>query len=286
MMSCSIHQALHQAKIKNIERLDAEVLLAFVIKKPRSIIYSSPEYTLTNDEWIQYKSYLMRRFRNEPLAYILGTKEFWSLELSVNENTLIPRSETELLIATILDLFDHSESVLADIGTGSGAIAIVLAKERPHWQIHASDISSAALKVAKQNAKTHKVDRIHFYLGHLLSALPTEIKFDMIVANLPYLTESEWLERQHNLGYEPKRALVYGQDEDGLAAMREVISAARFYLKPCGYLFLEHGFLQGKSLSAILTAEDFSGVQTLKDLAGLERISYGRLKGRLKDFAS
>lgn len=298
-MMSDIFSAL-QFATRNIAQLDAEVLLAYVIAKPRSTLYSSPEKKLTDDEWQHYLACVNRRMNKEPIAYIVGKKEFWSLDLNVNKNTLVPRSETELLVETILDLFDETSSLhIADIGTGSGAIALALAKERPHWHIFASDISEDALCVARLNAKNHGINNASFHEGHLLTAIPQH-QLDVIVSNPPYLAETEWQERISDLQYEPKQAFVFGclhreryahsmlgndrlktaRDfpDDGLYAIRELALSAKSYLKTGGLLIMEHGFLQGPLVRDIFSGEEYFNVRTLRDFAQLERITYGQLK--------
>lgn len=267
-----------------LNRLDAEVLLAHVLSKPRSTLYSSPEKVLTETEWQRYQACVKRRIHKEPIAYIVGTKEFWSLTLHVNQHTLIPRPETELLVETILDLYDETSPLtIADVGTGSGAIALALAKERRNWHILASDVSEAALDVAKKNAKNYGIKNVTFYHGHLLKPLYGQ-KLDVIVSNPPYLAEVEWLYRQDDLQYEPKGALVFANGEDkpimdnGLTAIEELASTAKFYLKSGGLLLVEHGFLQGKFVRDIFKSAEFIAVSTLKDLTNLERVTYGKLK--------
>lgn len=262
-------------------RLDADVLLAFVLAKPRSFLYGAPEYVLTKSEWQQYQACIKRRVAREPVAYIVGKKEFWSLSFQVNQHTLIPRPETELLVETILTQFDANHTcTLADVGTGCGAIAIAIAKERAHWNIFASDISTEALAIAKANAEIHDLHQISFYHGHLLNAFLPQQKFDVIVSNPPYLSLQEWQERFPDLHFEPKSAFVCQTPEDegtGLSAIDELISMAKSHLHQNGMLILEHGFTQGEAVRKRLSFEGFQEVTTLQDFAHLDRISYGKL---------
>lgn len=273
--SMTIADALSNAT-QQINRLDAEVLLAHALQCSRSRLYHSPEQPLSIEEWQQFAGLIKRRSMHEPVAYLTGKKEFWSIEFSVNEKTLIPRPETELLVEVILQRYPvHAGKLkIADIGTGSGVIAIALAKERPAWQIYATDICAAALQVAQENAKNNAVSSIIFAEGDLLTALPQE-QFDLIVSNPPYLSQLEYTANETSLQYEPKSALVSA--DNGFATLQAIILQAKRWLKPAGALYLEHGFLQGPLLQDILLAAEYVEVQTLKDYANLDRITVGHL---------
>jgi len=195
--------------IKKTTALDAEVLLSHTLNKPKSFLYTYPEKKLTQAQVRKYKSLISRRAKHEPVAYITGHKEFYGLDFYVNQHTLIPRPETEALVEKIIKNKDiHS---IADIGTGSGCIAIALAKNNPKLNIYAIDISSKALTVARKNAKAHKVKNITFKQGNLLEPIKN-IKLDAIVANLPYLSEKVYKKNYQHLKYEPKQALYAGKD--------------------------------------------------------------------------
>lgn len=250
-----------------IDRLDAEILLAEVLQCSRATLIAHSERVLTQDETHRYQEYMTRRKKGEPVAYILGRKEFWSLELKVTPDTLIPRSETELIVEQVLTLFPDKKTkrVIADLGTGSGAVALALAHEYPTWEIHATDQSSAALKVAFENAAHLGITNIQFHQGSWCKALPL-IYFDAIVSNPPYLSVQET-----SPPFEPSSALFSGSD--GLDAIREIASESKKFLKTGGYLILEHGYTQAQQVREILKNAGYSAINSICDLAGIERVT-------------
>jgi release factor glutamine methyltransferase len=253
--------------------LEAEILLAHILKQPRIYLHTWPERMLSADEQQQFDEIIQRRSHREPIAYITGIKEFWSLELVVNPDVLIPRPETELLVEAVLRLLPKDMlSDVADLGTGSGAIALAVAHERPHWQVHAVDVSDNALHVASKNAQRLMLTNISFYLGSWCTALP-RIGFDAIVSNPPYLAETEWEDYADGLVFEPRGALLAGQD--GLVAIRAIVLDAKRYLKSGGYLLLEHGFSQGSAVRDILSAAGYQDIATFSDLNNQERVTIG-----------
>ena len=259
----------------NTPDLDAELLLAHVLQSPRASLYTWPEKELSPTQLQQYESYLTRRQNGEPIAYITGIKEFWSLELQVTTDTLIPRPETELLVETVLQHFTNQEKItLADLGTGSGAVALAIAHERPHWILHATDKSEQALAIAKQNATRLQLGNVHFHLGSWCAALP-ENKFDAIVSNPPYISVQEWNQYEADLQHEPIFALL--AEKNGLADIEEIVMTAKACLKPGGYLFLEHGFTQGAAVRQLFVSSGYSQIETVRDLANKERVTLGKL---------
>ncbi len=249
--------------------LEQDILLAHVLKKPRSYILAHRDEPLTPVLQIQFDELWNRFQQGEPIAYLIGHKEFWSLDLIVNEHVLIPRPETELLVELVLK---HTEEKvrIADLGTGSGAIALALARERPHWEIYATDQSQEALNVAKQNAEHLSLSNIQFLLSHWCEALP-KFFFDIIVSNPPYIAEGD--SHLKDLRYEPQAALVSGRK--GLDAMAEIIPSAIHYLKPGGMLFIEHGYNQGSAVTHLFKSCGYNHIQTHKDYAGLDRVTSG-----------
>ncbi len=252
-------------------RLDLELLLAEVLQKPRSFLLAHSELELSCEQAKAFQILYKRRLGGEPMAYILGRKEFWSLVLTINDKVLIPRPETELLVELILQL-DNPNAKVADLGTGSGAIALALAKERPSWQITATDISEDALQVARFNAKKYQMPNIVFYCGDWCQVLPDE-KFDVIVSNPPYLAQEDPHLKLGDVKFEPKTALVAG---DGLAAIKKIISQAKNKLRVNGVLALEHGYDQQSAIQKLLQQNGYQEITAYKDLAGIARVVVAR----------
>jgi len=256
-------------------RLDAEILLLHSLNKPRTFIYTDSDYILSKQELVHLENLLSRRLQSEPVAYIIGYKEFWSLELKVTPDVLIPRPETELLVEQVLDKLPKDQSVnIADIGTGSGAIAISLAKERPNWTIHAVDLSIKALNIAKENAVKNKIKNIIFYHADLFSGFNNlDFKFDAIVSNPPYIDiNDEYITdlNKEELKYEPKMALV--ADNQGMAVIEKLITESRNYLVNNGLLFFEHGYQQKSLIENFLLQFSLFNIRLLKDLNNHNRI--------------
>jgi release factor glutamine methyltransferase len=272
----TIVEALKNAKhqLENITPtpvVDAELLLIEILQADRTLLFSYPERSLTDDQWIKYRRWLSRRVKGEPVAYILGHAGFWTLDLRVTQDTLIPRPETEHIIEWVLDRFSGSDALkLADLGTGSGAIALSLASECPSWEIMATDISTAALAVARDNAMRCKVSNITFAQGEWCQALASD-QFNIIISNPPYIVEGDaHLEALH---YEPIGALVAG--DNGLAAIKIIVPEARNHLKTGGCLVLEHGYDQGVAVARLMKEAGFSEVDNHLDLAGHSRFTHG-----------
>jgi release factor glutamine methyltransferase len=267
-------QSLHACAIEH-PSLEAEILLAHVLGVSRSHLHAWPEKVPAVSASGAFTELIKRRCQGEPIAYLTGKREFWSLELEVTPATLIPRPETELLVDAALSVGDSLPPVIqvADLGTGSGAIALALASERPAWVISAVDASEEALTVARRNAEKFKLSTVSFYRGHWCDALPMK-GYDIIVSNPPYISEAEWPDYAAELSKEPYRALVAG--EDGLSDIREIGATAKQYLKSGGYLLIEHGFKQAVQVQAVFKAEGYLAVHSLRDLNGHERVTMGR----------
>lgn len=252
-------------------RLDAELLLAMVLKVSRGYCYTHPEQALTAEQQLHYQELIQRRLGGEPIAYIIGKQAFWNHDFIVTPATIIPRPETELLVQLLLaELPTESELQIADLGTGSGAIALTLAKERPHWHLTATDFCEEALAVAKLNAQKLQVNNVQFSQGSWCLALPQQT-YHAIVANPPYIAADDPHLTWGDVRFEPQTALVSGPD--GLSAMREIITNAGDYLHNGGHLLLEHGFDQGQAVRDLLQSCGFTRVQTERDLAGHERVT-------------
>ncbi len=267
-------QTLQQ--VSESAQFEAELLLAHALQQSRAYLLAHLDDDITPENEKRFTHLLQRRSAREPIAYILQQREFWSQSLQVTKDTLIPRPETECLVEWVLESFPDKKSQLrvADLGTGSGAIAIALAIERPHWQITATDVSQSALDIASNNAQALALSNISFHQGNWFTAFPGDAElFDIMVSNPPYLAETEWLDYAAGLSYEPRNALVSGID--GLDAITEIVNTAKDYLKPAGCLFIEHGFRQGESVRQLFLAADYASVATRCDLAHLERITSG-----------
>lgn len=258
-------------KSTKLPRLEAEILLAHLLQKTRSFLIAHNEEELDESD---YQKLELRRLAGEPIAYITGKKEFWSLELNVNRDTLIPRPETELIVELVLAKLPAEKPIkLADLGTGSGAIAIAIAKERPAWQVIATDKSEGALAIASKNAQRFGLENISFLQGNWCTALPF-LDFDVIVSNPPYIALTEWDECQPDLKFEPEGALLAG--EDGLMSIREILTSVRNYLKPEGIFVCEHGYLQGMAVRKAFHMAGFTTIETVQDASKHERITLGQ----------
>lgn len=275
----TIKQALDHAHFQLVDycdtpRLDAEVLLSYALSRSRSYLHAFPEVEMTGDQKDRFDQYVALRCEKVPIAYITGTKEFWSLNLKVTKDTLVPRPDTELLVETVLSIVPQESDIkIVDLGTGSGAIALALATQRPHWEVFAVDISDNALDVARHNAQTLGIDNISFYLGSWFTALPVQ-KYDVVVSNPPYVSQKEWEEHAEELKFEPQSALISG--ETGMDDINEILSTANTYVKAGGYLLIEHGYSQGQKVRAAFVEAGCKNIRTICDLAGLERITIGQ----------
>ena len=253
-------------------RLEAELLLAHVLRRPRSYLLAHAEQIVPAASVAAYDALLARASAGEPLAYLTGEREFWSLPLHVCPAVLIPRPDTELAVQRCLELLlAEAPAQVCDLGTGSGAIACALAVERPAWHIIATDCSSAALHVARANAARLGLERIEFLEGDWFEPLG-ERRFDLLVSNPPYIGAAD--PALAGLGCEPLAALSPGPD--ALAALRRIISLAPSHLTAGGYLVLEHGADQGPSIEGALVAAGYARVRCHCDLAGLGRVSEAR----------
>jgi release factor glutamine methyltransferase len=256
-------------------RLDAEVLLAHVMGRTRVQLYGSGTDTVKSEIAVRYIKLIKERRAGKPVAHLTGSREFWSMELQVTADTLIPRAETELLVECALKHIPViGNPVVLEMGTGSGAVAMALATERDEARIMATDISVAALAVAEQNASSHNIENIDFCFGDWFSAAVDRI-FDVIVSNPPYVTDDEWIRHHFELAHEPVLALRGGRD--GLLAIRKIIDQAPAHLKPGGWLIIEHGFRQGPEIADLFVQQGFTRVSTYRDLPGHPRVTEGRL---------
>ncbi len=255
-------------------RLEAEVLLAHTLGKTRTWLRTWPEHAPSPEQQRRFEALLQRRAAGEPIAYLTGERDFWDMRLHVTPDTLIPRPETELLVELALQRIPrHAAWRIADLGTGSGAIALALARERPACHVIATDISAAALAVARGNAERLGATNLEFRHGPWLAPLAGE-RFQLIASNPPYVHPDDPHLKHGDLRFEPAAAL--GSAPDGLHDIREIARQARGHLQPGGWLLLEHGHDQGPAVRDILTAQGYGEPATHTDLSGHERITLGR----------
>lgn len=272
----TVRQALAQAiesltPITEEARLDASLLLSHSLEQPRSWLIAHDDDELTEAQLDQFESLCRRRTNGEPMAYITGEKEFWSISLKVGPGVLVPRPETEGLVETALTKLPATQCHILDLGTGSGAIACALATERPDATLLAIDASDTALEIAKGNAERLQLNNLQFKTSHWFSELSDQ-RFDLIVSNPPYVEDSD--PHLEALQHEPLTALTAGAD--GLDDLRVIVSQSPERLTTGGWLLVEHGAQQGQAVQQLFIAAGFSNISTRQDLAGLDRITLGQ----------
>ncbi|MDF1819682.1 MAG: peptide chain release factor N(5)-glutamine methyltransferase [Immundisolibacteraceae bacterium] len=249
-------------------QVEADLLLMTVLDCNRAQLFSAGDEPITAAQHRQLTTLVGRRLQGEPMAYILGKREFWSLDLTVNGATLIPRPETEQLVEIALQEITGEQARVADLGTGSGAIALALASERPHWQLIATDASQAALEVANGNARALALSNVEFRQGEWFVPLAGE-QFDLIISNPPYVAVDDPCLKQGDTAMEPRTALAAG--DDGLDDLRQLINGAAEFLHTGGQLLLEHGNDQQAELARLLTTAGWHQIRYYEDLAGHDR---------------
>ncbi|MEB3767886.1 peptide chain release factor N(5)-glutamine methyltransferase [Acinetobacter sp. MD2] len=250
------------------ERQEATWLLEHILGLGALALKMRSIQILSHAEEQTYLDGLMRLSKGEPLAYVIGSQPFWSLDLNVTTDTLVPRPDTEILVETVLGLeLPHALSMV-DLGTGTGAIALSLAKERPHWQVLATDIYHPTLDVAKSNAAKHELIHVQFLCSAWFDAIPAQ-KFDLIVSNPPYIDADDM--HMQDLATEPRRALVAA--EQGLSDLREIIVQGKQWLNSQGWIVLEHGYDQAQAVQAIFAEENFSQIKTVQDYGNNDRVT-------------
>lgn len=262
-------------RVSDTPSLDAQLLLAHALERPRSHLYGHPEASLPAAVRERYRQLVARRARGEPVAYLLGQQGFWSLDLSVSDAVLIPRPETELLVEAALARLAHNQCIrVADLGTGSGAIALAIATERPACRIIATDLSQAALTVARDNAQRLGLQMVEFRHGSWFQPVAGE-RFGLIAANPPYVAPGD--PHLAALHFEPQTALV--SSDQGRDCLRHLVAQAPAHLLPDGWLLLEHGKDQDGFVRDLMVAGGYGSVATEHDLAGHPRVTIGRLPG-------
>ena len=246
--------------------------MAHVLESTRSFLYANPELELSRRRAETFKTLIKHRVQGQPIAYLVGSSEFWSLPLQINPAVLIPRPETELLVETALkNIPPKADWRIADLGTGSGAIALALASERKKCEIHATDISSAAIRVARENARLLGIDNTLFHTGSW--GEPLRGRFHLVVSNPPYIGTGDPHLQRGDLRFEPPGALSPGGD--GLSAIRKISQSAHNLLLDGGWLMFEHGWDQGPATRQIMQEAGFTEIATRQDLQGHERVTVG-----------
>ncbi|PKA31690.1 peptide chain release factor N(5)-glutamine methyltransferase [Cedecea lapagei] len=254
-------------------RRDAEILLEHVTGKARTYLLAFGETLLTPEQEAQLAALLARRKTGEPVAHLTGEREFWSLPLYVSAATLIPRPDTECLVEQALARLPDGPCRILDLGTGTGAIALALASERPDCQITAVDVMPDAVALAQRNLARLGFSNVQINQSSWFSAL-AQYAFEMIVSNPPYIDEHDPHLSQGDVRFEPLTALVAAND--GLADIEHIITTAREYLVPGGWLLLEHGWTQGAAVRSLFSAAGYASVETCRDYGGNERLTLGK----------
>lgn len=253
-------------------RLDAEMLLAHALQKDRSYLYAWPEVEPSAIQVTHFEEMLVQRIEHYPVAYSVGYQEFWSLKLKVSPDVLIPRGDTELLVETALEKLQGIEAPkILELGTGSGAISLALATERPDAIIVATDLSAAALEIAEENQQSLGINNISFLRSDWFNAVEAT-QYNLIISNPPYI-DPEDAHLGTGIRHEPLTALT--APDKGLADLKAIIQAAIPYLSQNGWLMLEHGYDQGMAVSSLLQHHNYRNISCLSDLAGNDRINIG-----------
>jgi release factor glutamine methyltransferase len=257
-----------------LPRLEARLLLMYLLPDlSHARIVAHPELELDPADYAAFEALAIRRLAGEPIAYLLGEREFYGRPFLVGPAVLIPRPETEHLVEAALARQGAGAAQVLDLGCGSGVLAVTLALEMPQWQVSAVDLSAEALAMAQRNAQQLKAT-VQFYLGSWFAPLPASLQFDLIVSNPPYIANQDHHLSQGDVRFEPRLALT--DEADGLACLRAITQGAPARLRPQGWLMMEHGYDQGAAVRGLLSAAGFVQVETLHDLAGCERVTLGR----------
>lgn len=261
--------------VSDSSQLDARLLICHALSITKSNLLAWPDEVIADDNLVQLDKLLSRRQAGEPIAYILGSTEFWGLEFNVSPAVLVPRPETELVVETVLELLPSeqlSKPNIIDMGTGSGAIAIALASELPNADITAVDVSEAALLVAESNRTLHECDNVTLIQSNWFERIDSNKPFDLIVSNPPYVAEND--PHLADLTFEPDMALTAAND--GMADIEHLSLECASFLKPSGWLIVEHGYNQGELVRQQFDSVGLTNIRTLTDLANLDRITIGQ----------
>lgn len=275
----ALNWAVSQLTASDTARLDSECLLAECVGQNRTWLFTWSDKLLTEEQWQRFQALIAERATGQPVAYLLGYREFWGLTLKVSPDTLIPRPDTEDLVAKVLELMPLAEAKVADLGTGTGAIALALASEKPGWQITACDFNPGAVALAEKNRQTLGFNQVTVLQSDWCQALEADAVtnggFDLIASNPPYIEDDDPHLSQGDVRFEPLSALTSGAD--GLDDIRVITQQAKTCLKSGGWLVFEHGYNQGEAVRNILTAAGYLSAQTGQDMAGVDRFSFARL---------
>ncbi len=250
-------------------RLDAEVLMAYCLGRDRTYLFTWPEHIPTEQQSQQFQSLLQQRLQHVPLAYLTGSREFWSMDFKVSKDTLIPRADTELLVELALEALAVNPGPVLDLGTGSGIVAVCIASERPDVRVDAVDSSAAALEIAEQNAGNHRV-QVNFTQSDWFESV-TQSDYCVIVSNPPYLAAHDEHLQRDGLQHEPLSALV--ASDEGMAAFETIITDASNYSADSAQILIEHGNRQGAQVRGLMQAQGFQQVTTRCDIESRERVT-------------
>ena len=277
----SISQSIDQAcqllgNTSTSPRIDAQVLLCHVLQCNTAYLATWPGKNLSASQDRSFNALIRKRLTGMPVAYLIDEKEFWSLKLKVSQDTLIPRPETELLVETVLSMFQREEQLdIIDLGTGTGAIAIALASERPDWKVTATDISGEALAISKHNAERHSIKNITFITSDWFGSLGSQT-FDIVISNPPYIAEHDTHLEEGDVRFEPQNALVSGNM--GMDDILKITEQSTEHLNDGGWLVMEHGYDQKKLVSDCLHGSGFISITQKNDLSGNPRLTIGQYK--------
>ncbi|MFW5450633.1 MAG: peptide chain release factor N(5)-glutamine methyltransferase [Methylophagaceae bacterium] len=274
----TISEALQSANalLLNSEspEIDSQILLCHVLHCQKTYLHTWPDKKLNESERNNFNDLIQQRVQGHPIAHLTERHGFWSLDLNVSPDTLIPRPDTELLVSLALEL-SQPNMLIADLGTGTGAIALSLATEMPTATFLAMDLSKKALAVAKQNMGSHQLNNVNFWQGSWLTAI-AENALDIVVSNPPYIEQNDPHLSQGDVRFEPMLALVSGID--GLDDIRQIIEQAQYCLKPSGWLLIEHGYQQAQQVQQLFLEANFTNVTSQQDYGGNDRVVLGQLQ--------
>jgi release factor glutamine methyltransferase len=268
-------RSISLSEVSDTAVLDVELILCHCLQKTRTYLRTWPEREVQPAELEQFEGLLAKRQQGEPVAYLIGSRGFWTLDLAVNSSTLIPRPETELLVEQSLQCLEGKPGAsILDLGTGTGAIALAIASENASWQVLGCDVQSEAVALAEQNRQQHRLANAHFLQSNWFASIPAQ-SFDLIVSNPPYIDPEDPHLSQGDVRFEPRSALV--ADKKGLADIEQIIAGSNIYLKPQAWLMFEHGYDQGEAVKELMLDAGFASVTTIQDLGGMDRVTKGQL---------